>query len=132
MRVIQAAAAGDTRRVRSMVASQPGLVHAEFEYRPPLRFAVAENRLETARLLLDLGASGTYDSYGDPLITIARDRGYAAMETLLATTQRERWGIVPEGDEIGAIIRGQDIQQLLDRLDAQPTLLEAADGARRW
>jgi ankyrin repeat protein len=77
--------------------------------------------------LLDLGASPTYDSYGDSLLTIARDRGYRDMETLLVTTQREKWGIVPEGEEIAAAIRSRDVAQLVAHLDARPALLVAAD-----
>jgi ankyrin repeat protein len=125
--MIQAAADGDTATIRSMTARQPGLVSAEFEYRTPLRFAVAENHVEIARLLLDLGANPTYESYSDSLLTMAHDRGYQEMETLLVGTLREKWGIVPEGDEIAAVIRNRDIVQLTARLDAQPELLEAAD-----
>jgi ankyrin repeat protein len=125
--MMQAAADGDTEIVQAMTARQPGLVNAEFEYRTPLRFAVAENRVHTARLLLDLGANPTYESYSDSLLTMARDRDYQEMESLLVGTLREKWNIVPEGEEIAAIIRRGDVSLLIDRLDAQPALVEAAD-----
>ena len=76
-----ACAAGDLETVERLVGGNPSLVRAHYEYRTPLYFAVRENRMAVARLLLDRGANPFYN--GEDLIEMARLRRLADMETLI-------------------------------------------------
>jgi ankyrin repeat protein len=76
-----ACAAGDLETVERLVGGNPSLVRAHYEYRTPLYFAVRENRMAVARLLLDRGANPFYN--GEDLIEMARLRRLAEMEALI-------------------------------------------------
>jgi ankyrin repeat protein len=76
-----ACAAGDLETVERLVRGNPSLVRAHYEYRTPLYFAVRENRMAVARLLLDRGANPFYN--GEDLIEMARLRRLADMEALI-------------------------------------------------
>ena len=76
-----ACAAGDLATVERLVGGNPSLVRAHYEYRTPLYFAVRENRMAVARLLLDRGANPFYN--GEDLIEMARLRRLADMEALI-------------------------------------------------
>jgi ankyrin repeat protein len=76
-----ACAAGDVETVERLVDGNPSLVRAHYEYRTPLYFAVRENRMAVATLLLDRGANPFYN--GEDLIEMARLRGLADMEALI-------------------------------------------------
>ena len=71
---------GDLETVKQLVAKDPSLVRAHYEYRTPLSFAVRENQLAVADFLLDHGAEPL--ALGD-VMEMARDRGYAEMTQLL-------------------------------------------------
>jgi len=51
-----ACAAGDLDAVKQLIAKDPSLVRAHYEYRTPLAFAVRENQLAVADFLLEHGA----------------------------------------------------------------------------
>jgi ankyrin repeat protein len=78
-----ACAEGDLTKVERVVDENPALVRSHYEYTTPLYFAVRENRLAVARFLLDRGANPFYN--GDDLVEMARIRGLADMEALLAS-----------------------------------------------
>jgi RNA polymerase sigma factor (sigma-70 family) len=71
---------GDLPTVKALVARDPSLVRAHYEYRTPLSFAVRENQLAVADFLLDHGAEPL--ALGD-VVEMARDRGYAEMVAML-------------------------------------------------
>src|SRR5688572_28514878 len=77
--MLLAANAGDLARVQELVAQRHALSTCQYNYTPPLHFAVREGHLELARFLVD---RGTYDPgyksypFGDTLQTMARDRGF--------------------------------------------------------
>jgi ankyrin repeat protein len=76
-----ACAAGDLETVERLVSGNPSLVRAHYEYRTPLYFAVRENQMAVAKLLLDRGANPFYN--GEDLIEMAKIRRLADMETLI-------------------------------------------------
>ncbi len=125
--MFQASSNGDLETVRSLVARDRRFVECEFEYRRPIRFAVSENHLGIVRLLLEHGADPTYDSYGDSLLTMARDRGHQEIEHLLERTLAERFHIGPDGERIASIVQSRDIETLRAALDEQPELIDSAD-----
>jgi ankyrin repeat protein len=93
--------AGDAAQVRELAARRPALALAEYNYTPPIHFAVREGHLDLTRFFLDHGADPTYRTYPfqDGLLTMARDRERTAvgdfLEHLLATRFPVREGIEP-------------------------------------
>src|SRR5204863_1670031 len=75
--LFQACAAGDLRAAQALIAKDPSLARAHYEYRKPLYFAVRENRLDVVRFLLEHDSNPLDLWVDDNPIEIARDRGYA-------------------------------------------------------
>ena len=116
--------AGDLEAVQRLVAGDPSLIRAHYEYRTPLSFAVRNNRLEVAEFLIDRGALGV--SLGDRL-EMARDRGFSEMERLLERKLATRYGASARGEEIAAAIRDYHPERVRALLDRSPDLLHAGD-----
>jgi ankyrin repeat protein len=119
--MFQAAIKGDLPAIRRLLQSNPALVRAHYRYRTPLYFAVRENQLEVARLLLEFPGDPLSLAVNDTLFTLARDRGYTEMEALLHQRADGR------GEAAAAAIRAKDLRKLRKLLDAQPDLLHARD-----
>ena len=115
---------GDLGTVKRLIAKDPSLVRSHYEYRTPLSFAVRENQLPVAEYLLDLGAASV--GLGDPL-EMARDRGYAEMEQLLARKFSELYDASSEGEPVALAIREYDVGRVRELLDAAPHLVSAGD-----
>jgi len=123
-----AATTGDLETIRRLLDKDPSLVRGAYHYRTPLTFAVRENQVEAARLLLDRGADPMIQ-VGNPgtLLDIARDRGYTQMEKLLEATLTRVHGVSPRAEPIAAAIRGRNLAEVLSLLDASPDLLHTGD-----
>jgi len=126
-RLFVACAAGDLPAVERLVAADPSLVRAQFDYRKPLYFAVRENRLDVAEFLLarDPDPGGLWVDDGP--LDIARDRGYREMEQLLERSLTTRHNASARGEPLAAAIRDHDAARMRALLDADPTLLHAGD-----
>jgi len=77
---------GDIEAIRQQVKACPELAYAQYNYTPPIHFAVREGHIELVKYLLTLGAHDpSYKIYPflDSLQTMALDRGYEAIATLL-------------------------------------------------
>ncbi len=77
---------GDLTTVKKMVAGCPALIYAQYNYTPPIHFAVREGHTGLVKYLLDNGAHDpSYRIYPflDTLQTIAGDRGYDEICSLL-------------------------------------------------
>jgi ankyrin repeat protein len=118
-----AARDGNLATVKSLAAKDARLVECEFEYRRPLHFAVRENQLAVVEFLLDSGADPTWEIGCQPALSMARDRGYHELTSLLET----RLKIDPEGKSIAEAIRSRDIENVRAMLGARPELVHAAD-----
>lgn len=84
--VLTASVEGDIDRVRSLAAKQPELIYAQYNYAPPIHFAVREGHVGLVKYLLDEGAHDPeYRIYPflDPLETIAADRGFDEIADML-------------------------------------------------
>jgi ankyrin repeat protein len=122
-----AAIAGDLAAVIHLVSNDPTLVRSHYAYRTPLYFAVRENRLEVAEYLLDHGADPIGLAVNDSLLEICHDRGYAALETMLAARIERLHGASPRGEAVAEAIRTRDLAAVRSLLDASSELLHAGD-----
>lgn len=122
-----ACAGGDLATVQRLLAGDPNLVRSQFSYRTPLYFAVRENRLPVAALLLERGADPLSLAVNDTLLEICRDRGYAPMEGLLRTTLEQRFNAGPAGEPLAHAIRDRDLERVRYLLEATPALLHVGD-----
>ncbi len=78
---------GDLERVKGLCASRPQLNTCQYNYTPPLHFAVREGHLPLVRELVERGAlDPTYTThpFRDSLVTMANDRGHHQIAALLA------------------------------------------------
>ena len=77
---------GDIETVKKLADECPELLFAQYNYTPPIHFAVREGHTELVKYLLHRGAHDpNYKTYPflDSLQTIARDREFNEIETLL-------------------------------------------------
>ena len=89
--MLAAARTGDLERVSQLIEARPELSTCEFNYTPPLHFAVREGHLPVVRLLVARQAlNPRYKTYpfGDSLLTMATDRGYDEIAAHLEETLR--------------------------------------------
>lgn len=80
-----AARSGNIKDVKRLIARAPGLALVEYNYTPPIHFAVREGHLALVKLFVERGADLAYRSYpfGDSLLTIAEDHQHDDVATLL-------------------------------------------------
>ncbi len=125
--MLQASATGDVESIEKLLKKDPALVRCHYLYRTPIYFAVRENQLAAAKLLLAHGADPLSLAVNDSLLEITRDRGYREMEQLLAKNYAEVQNASPRGEVAAAAIRARDPEQLRKILDAEPELLHVGD-----
>src|SRR5450755_3315686 len=90
------AIAGDVASLARLLDKDPSLVRGQCGYLRPLYFAVRENQIGAAALLLERGANPmTFSGDHDSVLDIARDRGYAEMQALLGSTLERVHGVLP-------------------------------------
>lgn len=84
--ILVAAKNGDLKTVKELVAECTELIYGQYNYTPPIHFAVREGHTELVKYLLDNGAHDpeykTY-SFRDDMQTFAKDRGYTEILKLL-------------------------------------------------
>jgi ankyrin repeat protein len=122
-----ASISGEIEAVKRLLEHDPALVRCHYAYRKPIYFAVRENQLEVAALLLDRDSDPMNLAVDDSLIEVARDRGYVAMEKLLETKLAALHGASAQGEACAAAIRARGLAKMRSLLDAQPELLQAGD-----
>ncbi len=122
-----AAITGDTQKIKQLLDKDPSLVRGSYDYRNPLSFAVQQNQLEAATLLLERGASPVSSGTNDTLLEIARDRGYEEMQKLLQSALVHKTGEAPRGGGAAKLIRDRNLKGLKELLDRSPELVNAVD-----
>ncbi|MEO7984216.1 MAG: ankyrin repeat domain-containing protein [Bacteroidota bacterium] len=84
--ILNASYSGDLETVKNMVEDCPELAYAQYNYTPPVHFAVREGHTDLVGYLLDMGAyDPAYRIYPflDALLIIAQDRGYDEIALML-------------------------------------------------
>ncbi len=84
--ILSASRNGNLDLVKKMVDECPELIYAQYNYTPPIHFAVREGHLSLVKYLLDNGAyDPAYKTYpfSESLTTIAIDRGYTEIADVL-------------------------------------------------
>jgi ankyrin repeat protein len=125
--LIQACTSGDLEAVRALIAKDPSLARAHYDYRKPLYFAVRENHIEVVRFLLEYDHNPLDLWVDDDPMEIARDRGYTEMEQLLAHTLESKFNASPKGEPVALALRNHDLTQMRELLDAEPGLVGKGD-----
>ncbi len=125
--VFQAAISGDTEALRDLLDRQPALARCQYAYRTPLYFAVRENQVDAAALLLARGTDPLGLAVNDTLLEIARDRGYREMEALLERHYADTLNATDRGEAVAAAIRARDPDRVKALIDADAGLLHAGD-----
>jgi ankyrin repeat protein len=122
-----AASSGDVKTLEKLLQRDPSLARCSYAYRTPLYFAVRENQVPAATLLLERGVDPIGLGLNDRLVEIARDRGYQAMHALLETKLENVHNASARGERVAAAIREGDLAKVRSVLDATPELLHAGD-----
>lgn len=85
--ILLASRDGDLTHVKRLVNECPELIYCQYNYTPPIHFAVREGHTELVKYLLDKGAHDPdYKIYPflDKLDVLAEDRGYTEIVDLLS------------------------------------------------
>ena len=98
---------GDIETVKALLEKDPSLLRSHYEYRTPLSFAVRENQIAVAELLLDRGAASV--GLGD-LLEMARDREYVDMVALLERKLSGLHNGSEAGEAVAERIRERDAE----------------------
>jgi ankyrin repeat protein len=126
-RILVAASSGDEAELERLLGEDPTLVRAQHGYRTPLYFAVRENRIGAARMLIERGANPMGFAVNDSLADVARDRGYVELQALLEDVLANRCNASSKGSAVAEAIRERDLRKVRGLLDRAPELLEAGD-----
>jgi len=84
--ILSASCNGDLPYVKQLVSECPGLIYAQYNYAPPIHFAVREGHVDLVDYFLDNGAHDPdykFYPFRESLQTIAGDRGYTGIVELL-------------------------------------------------
>ena len=103
--MLSASRDGDLQRVNALIESCPGLSSCQYNYTPPLHFAVREGHLSLVKQLVSLGAlNPSYKTYPflESLITVADDRGYSEIAQFLQESLQTP-GVAQEKGDTGTI-----------------------------
>jgi ankyrin repeat protein len=124
-----ASRAGDLAEVKRLTARVPALGIVEYNYTPPIHFAVREGHLPIVELLIELGADLAYRSYpfSDSLLMMAEDREHAEVAALLRRHLARRFALAPGTKEIIDAAREGDLRRVKAELARDPALAGASN-----
>jgi ankyrin repeat protein len=124
-----AARAGDLNEVRRLIARAAGLAQVEYNYTPPLHFAVREGHLAIVKLLIERGADLAYRSYPfqDSLLTIAEDHDHAELARLLRRLIERRYRLASSVRVLIDAADAGDLDKVRTELSRDRSLAGAAN-----
>src|SRR2546421_4340285 len=124
-----ASRAGDLNRVKALGSSRPELLRCEYNYTPPIHFAIREGHLPVVRYLLEQGADPTYRTYPfqDSLLTMARDREHHDVAQFLLDFLSRRFPVVEGLADFLQAAQFGDLNRVQSTLARDPSLARASD-----
>ena len=112
--ILVASKNGNLEEVKHLVNDCPELIFAQYNYTPPVHFAVREGHIELVKYFLDKGAHDPkYKSYpfSDSVQTIAEDRNHHDIRLLLEQYEKDTSRQMYKGDN-GEILYNRSELQL--------------------
>jgi len=88
--MLTASSEGDLETMKDLASRQPALVRCEYNYTPPIHFAVREGHAPVVSWLIEQGVDLSYRSYSfkDALLQMAREREYHDILQILEDARR--------------------------------------------
>jgi ankyrin repeat protein len=119
---------GDLDQVKALGARRPELITCEYNYTPPLHFAVREGHLPVVEYLIEHGADLAYRTYPfrDSLLEMARDRDHHEVAQFLLDLLSQRFPVVEGLADFLTAARNGDQAQIKLMLDQDPSLARAS------
>jgi ankyrin repeat protein len=125
-----AARAGDMNEIRRLVARAPRLALVEYNYTPPIHFAVREGHTAIVELLIERGADvGSYRSYPfqDSLLTLAEDHEHGEVADMLRRHVARRFRFARGTRRIIDAADAGDLDQLRAEIARDSTMAAGAN-----
>lgn len=119
--ILQAGYYGNLQKVKTLIDECPALIYAQYNYAPPIHFAVREGHIELVKYLLERGAHDPdyrFYPFQESLQTVAHDRGYFEIEDLL-----DKYGSDPSWHKF----RGDNGRIVYNRTPLQNEFEQAVD-----
>src|SRR5262245_14016682 len=127
--VLAASRDGDLARVEALVSRCPGLAMCQYNYTPPMHFAVREGHLPIVRYLTERGADLVYHTYPfrDSLLTMAEDREHEGVAQFLRAELTRRFPIVDGIDRLLRAAGDDDLAGVRSELTRRPELARGSN-----
>lgn len=124
-----AARDGDFATVKRLVDRDAALATVEYDYTPPLHFAVREGHLAITEFLLTSGADPAYRShpFKESLLTFAEDRGHHDVANLLRARLARRFALASGMESVIAAADRGDAAAVESELARNPELARASN-----
>ena len=124
-----AARAGDLTEVKRLTAVAPGLATVEYNYTPPIHFAVREGHAALVEFLIERGADIAYRSYpfADSLLMMAEEREHRDVAALLRALLARRFALAEGTRAIVDAARSGDLERVQAELSREPALARASN-----
>lgn len=129
-----AAQAGDLERVKQILKAKPELARIHLagdNERTAVQFAARQGHADIVRVLLKAGADPLQGAYpyreATSALTLARDRGHAAVVEVIEQWLQQQRGTTPKGQELCQAVREGDGACVLAILDTDSSLVSATD-----
>jgi ankyrin repeat protein len=115
---------GDVATVKRLIDRVSALATVEYNYTPPIHFAVREGHRNIVQLLLAHGADPAYRSYPfqESLLTFAEDRGHEDVAELLRRRLSRRFAIAPGTETLIAAAARGDLAGVETQLARTPDI----------
>ena len=124
-----AAREGDIAAVRRLTARASALATVEYNYTPPIHFAVREGHRDVTLYLLEHGADPAYRSYPfqESLLSFADDRGHEDVADVLRSSLSSRFALAPGTQSLIAAATRGDLAAVEAELARNPALARVSN-----